>query len=129
MVFRPEGGSSNPPAQNPFTAKPIRLSDDLKKAILALPALQPVYTDAAKTQVQTRPTGKLELASQSARTDGARVLQIWAETQSPGMGGKLQTDSVLMEVWLDPAGKPTLARQIGARDPELADMERLIDKL
>ncbi len=75
-----------------------------------------------------RATGKLDMVQQTARADGTHVLRVWAEVQRPGMNGQLQNESVLLEVWLDAAGKPTIAQRIGEKNADLADLERQIDK-
>lgn len=116
-------------SDSPLSVAPVALSRQLEKDILTLPALQPEYADAARTQVRFRATGKVEVVHQTARADGARVLQVWAEVQRPGMNGQLQNESVLLEVWLDATGKPTIAQRIGEKNADLADLERQIDKL
>jgi len=102
---QPDGGRTT---DSPNTVAPVAFSRQLEKDILTLPALQPEYADAARTQVGFRATGKLDMVQQTARADGTHVLRVWAEVQRPGMNGQLQNESVLLEVWLDAAGKPIL---------------------
>ncbi|MEI8195095.1 MAG: hypothetical protein WCI73_04220 [Phycisphaerae bacterium] len=117
---RPDGTESEP------RVTPIAFTPQVQQAIRDLPELQRQLGASGKGPGTPVP---LEMVEQTTRADGSRVLHVWAKNQKPGRDGRIQEESVLMEVWIDAEGQPVQARPIGHKDADLAEMEKALDKM